>query len=156
MNRITIWIDGDSLPRDIRALILRRHGKKTPSGQGVFEVRFVGTKILPDIPFDRWTGVDPGQDATDLYIEALAQPGDLVVTRDIPFAERILAKGVDCVNDRGERFDPKTIAERRSLRDAAAELRLLGLAPQPAKAGSRQETDKKRFADGLDKILSRR
>lgn len=156
MNRVTIWIDGDSLPRDIRALILRRQGKRSPSGMGVFDVRFVGTRILPDIPIDRWTGVAPGQDAVDLYIEAQAQPGDLVVTRDIPFAERILAKGVDCVNDRGEQFHPRTIAERRSLRDAAAELRLLGLAPQPGKAGSRKETDKKRFANGLDKILSRR
>ena len=150
-----LWIDGDSIPKDIRRLILRRHGKTLPSG-ALLEVRFVGTRRLPDIPEECWTLADPGKDSSDRLIESLAEPGDLVVTRDIPFAQRILGLGVDCMNDRGERFTADTIAERRSLRDAAAELRLLGLAPESPRSSSRDEKTVKRFADGLEKILSRR
>ena len=150
---MTIWVDGDSLPRDLRALLLRRQGRELSPGQRI-ELRFISAKILPDIPQGLAVVVASGTDAADEAILAAALPGDLVVTRDIPLANRAVFKNLACINDRGEVFDKTTVGERLSLRDAAAQLRLLGIAPASPKGNSRTAQDVKRFADALDRTLA--
>jgi hypothetical protein len=115
---------------------------------------FVSTCKLPDIPAEMSLRVEPGTDAADLFIEGRAEAGDLVVTRDIPFAERMALKGIAAINDRGELFTAENAGERRSLRDAAAELRFLGFAPPSPRASRRTAKDTKHFADALDRILT--
>jgi hypothetical protein len=98
-------------------------------------------------------------ETVDTYLErelaATAASRPLLVTRDIPLAERVLEIGVDVMNDRGTRFDPGMIAHRRSLRDAAASIRTAGLETMPRGSGYR-EADKKAFADALDRYLTAR
>jgi uncharacterized protein len=150
---VTIWVDADSLPRDLRALLLRRQGAALSPGETI-ELRFVACRQLPDIPARLGILVAPGPDAADGAILASAASGDLVVTRDIPLAGRAVARGLACINDRGEVFEAATVSERLSLRDAAAELRLLGLAPASPRGSSRTAGDVKRFADALDRTLA--
>jgi len=78
----------------------------------------------------------------------------VVVTRDIPLAEVVLARGAAALNDRGAVFDAQTIAERRSLRDAAAEIRASGLESMSRRGGYGPH-EKKAFADALDRTLTR-
>lgn len=151
---MTIWVDGDSLPRDIRQILVRRGGSAARDEAGVVELRFVSARKLPDIPEALAIHVEPGPDASDNFIEKAASPGDLVITRDIPFAERVAGKDIAVINDRGEVFTKDKVAERRSLRDAAEELRFLGLAPASRKGSSRSAQDTKRFADSLDRTLT--
>jgi len=149
---VTIWVDGDSIPRDLRQLLVRRAAN---SARSALTLSFISTVTLSDIPPELLQLVEPGPDAADDSIESRALPGDLVVTRDIPFAERLAAKGIAVMNDRGDLFTMENIAERRSLRDAAAELRLLGMAPPSPRGSQRTPRDIKRFADALDRTLSR-
>ncbi len=143
---MTIWVDGDSAPRDIRPVLVRRSAS-TP-------VRFISTRRLPDLPAPLIFLVSAGVDAADRFIEENATLGDLVVTRDIPFAERLTESGIAVINDRGELFTKDKASERRSLRDAAAELRFQGLLP-PSPTGSRRTArETKQFADGLDRVLA--
>ena len=151
---MTIWIDGDSVPRDIRQLLVRR-AANSAAGPGALSLVFVSSVRLSDIPEEILRLVEPGADAADKSIESGAEPGDLVVTRDIPFAERLAARGVAVMNDKGDFFTKDSVAERRSLRDAAAELRLLGMAPPSPRGSQRTPRDTKRFADTLDRTLSR-
>ena len=144
---MTIWLDGDSIPRDLRAMLLKR-AQKT-------KVLFVASKSLSDIPPELVQLVPPGKDSVDNAIESKASPGDIVITRDLPFAERIAIKGIAVLNDKGDVFTLENIAERRSLRDRAAELRLLGLAPEMAKGSSRSARDVKKFADALDRLMTK-
>lgn len=144
---MTIWVDADSVPRDIRPLLARR--------SSICVVRFIATRRLPDMPPDLVTIVPAGPDSADTFIETSATLGDLVVTRDIPFAERLAERGISVLNDRGELFSKETIAERRSLRDAAAQLRLLGIAPESPKGSRRGARETRLFADGLEKALAR-
>lgn len=144
---MTIWLDGDSIPRDLRAMVLKR--------RTIARVLFVTSRPLSGIPEECLLKVAPGPDAADSVIEFEAQPGDIVITRDLPFAERMAAKGIAVLNDRGDEFNQANIAERRSLRDRAAELRLLGLAPEMAKGSSRSAKDTKKFADALDRVITR-
>jgi len=150
---LTIWVDSDSLPRDLRALLLRKQGKELVPGEAV-ELRFVACRHLSDLPPALEILVEPGPDAADAAILASARPGDLVVTRDIPLAARAVATGLACINDRGEVFTGSTVSERLSLRDAAAELRLIGLAPASPRGSTRTPRDVKRFADALDRSLA--
>ena len=149
-----IWVDGDSVPRDIRQLLVRRCGSSRAGNPDALEVRFVSARKLPDIPAAIAVLVEPGPDAADGYIENAAMPGDLVVTRDIPFAARIADKNIAVINDRGELFTKDSVTERLSLRDAAEELRFLGIAPASARASQRTARDTKRFADALDRTLT--
>ena len=87
----------------------------------------------------------------DRIVDRLA-PGDVVVTRDIRLAERVLHRGGRAINDRGTVFDSAGIAERRSLRDAAAAIRAAGLETMPRTRGY-SARHKKAFADAFDKLL---
>ncbi len=77
------------------------------------------------------------------------------MTRDTALAERLAHRGIAVINDRGDIFTKENAAERRSLRDAALQLRSLGLAPPSPRGFSRTARELKRFADSLDKLLSR-
>lgn len=172
---MTIWVDADSLPRDLRQILVRRERSEAQKQPGREEatlsgsspppavqdavknliVLFVSSKRLPEIPHDMTLLVDPGPDAVDSFIEARARPGDLVVTRDIAFAGRAADKGVTVLNDRGAIFTRENVSERRSLRDAAEELRMQGLVPPSPRGSGRSPADTKKFADALDGWLAR-
>lgn len=141
---MTIWADADSLPRDVRDILLRRGG-----------ARFVASKRIPGLPPEAFVLVEQGPDAADAHIEESASPGDLVVTRDIPLAERLAERGIAVINDSGAVYTAENAAERRSLRDRMAELRNLGLAPESPRGSSRGPRETKRFADALDRTLSK-
>lgn len=143
---MTIWVDGDSAPRDIRPILLRR-GTSIP-------VRFIASRRIPDLPHSMFTLVPEGPDSVDRFIEENSALGDLVVTRDIPFAERLVESGIAAINDRGELFTKDSVAERRSLRDTAVELRFQGLIPASPKGSQRTAKETKHFADGLDRALA--
>jgi len=143
---MTIWVDGDSAPRDIRPILVRR-GANIP-------VRFVSARKLPDVPPALAILVPAGPDSADRHIEENAALCDLVVTRDIPLAERLAEAGIAVINDRGELFSRDKASERRSLRDAAAELRFQGLVPPSPKGSHRTAKETKQFADGLDRVLA--
>ncbi len=143
---MTIWVDGDSAPRDIRPILVRR--------SAAIPVRFVSVRKLPDVPAALTVLVPAGADSADHYIEENATAEDLVVTRDIPFAERLANLGIATLSDRGVLYTKENASERRSLRDATAEMRLLGIMPPQPKGSHRTAKETKQFADGLDKALA--
>lgn len=152
---LTIWVDADSVPRDIRPLLLRRAASLREYEGVRIEVRFVAVRAPADIPASLLTLAGPGEGAADRSIEEHCAPADIVVTRDIPFAERIVVNGAHAINDRGEVFTSENIAERRSLRDAMASLRAVGIAPPSPKGSRRSAADTKSFADGLERLIVR-
>lgn len=153
---MTIWADGDSIPRDVRRILLQRKELNQESnGSPLCRLCFITTVRLPDVPLKLITKVSPGPDAADTFIEENAMPGDVVITRDIPFMERLAEKGILALNDRGELITRENCAERRSLRDASLALRNQGLLPELPKGSQRTAADTKRFADSLDRLLTR-
>ena len=99
--------------------------------------------------------VEEGAGAADDRMAASAEVGDLAVTRDLPLAERLADKGLRVLNDRGDVFTSDNARERRSLRDGAAELRALGLAPESPRRSSWGGREFKAFADAFDRELAR-
>jgi len=155
---VTVWADADSLAPAVRATISRRarsEAKRSPEGAR-FVAFFVSNRRLPEKPGPGCTfEVVPKGETADDSIAARAVPGDLVVTRDIPLAARIVEAGVACINDRGAEWSADTVRERLSLRDAMAELRSLGLAEGLERSRGYGEKELKKFADAFDRSLAR-
>ena len=159
---MTIWADGDSLQAELRSLLCRRANREAQAAAAEsrparFRAVFVAARMPP---LDLGPGVEAeivaaGSGAADDSIVDRAEPGDLAVTRDLPLAERLADKGLRVLNDRGEVFTAENARERRSLRDAAAELRALGLAPESPRRSSWGPRELKAFADALDRELAK-
>jgi uncharacterized protein YaiI (UPF0178 family) len=97
--------------------------------------------------------VDGGPDVADQHIATEAEPGDLVVTQDIPLAALLVPKGVAVLDPRGDEHTPDTIGERLSVRDFMEQLRTAGAVtggPPPYNAQAKQA-----FAAALDRTLTR-
>jgi uncharacterized protein len=159
---VTIWADGDSLQAGIRALVCRRAAREAESARsGGREPRYRAVFVAARMPpLEPGPGVETekvegGPGAADDRIVERAEAGDLAVTRDLPLAERLAEKGLRVLNDRGEVFTAADARERRSLRDRAAELRALGLAPESPRRSNWGPRELKAFADALDRELAR-
>lgn len=142
-----ILVDGDSCPVAIRPVLIRAGSSRR------IRVLFLANQPLP---LGDHHGMDVVTERTvDEEILNRAGSGSLVVTRDIPLAEQLVGRGVAVINDRGRIFQADSIRELRSLRDAAADLRRLGLEQMDRRRtfGAREV---KAFADALDRVLAAR
>ena len=81
------------------------------------------------------------------------QPGDLVVTADIPLAAAVIARGAGALDPRGELYSVDNIAERLAVRNLMDDLRSAGVSTGGPAAF--RLADRQRFANQLDRFLSR-
>jgi uncharacterized protein YaiI (UPF0178 family) len=95
----------------------------------------------------------PGEGSADDRIAALARPGDLAVTRDIPLAGRLVEASVTALDDRGRIYTRENIREYLSLRDFMVGLARQCLVPERTAAYGKREL--KAFADSFDRLLTR-
>ena len=144
-----IWVDADACPGPIKDILFRA------AERAQVPVTLVANQWLrtPPSRLVRALQVQGGFDAADDAIVERARAGDLVVTQDIPLASRVLAKGAEAINPRGERFTPDNIAERLSVRDFLEELRGAGV--QTGGPAAFHARDRQAFANQLDDWLAR-
>jgi hypothetical protein len=110
------------------------------------------TLRVPRIPSVRVLQVAAGFDVADEEIVRRVQPGDLVITADIPLAADVIAKGAGALNPRGERYSPDSIRGVLTLRDFMETMRSSGEdigGPPPL-----TQADRNAFASHLDKWLA--
>jgi uncharacterized protein YaiI (UPF0178 family) len=144
-----IWVDADACPNPIKEILFRAADRTRLS------MTLVANKPVrvPASPYLRSLQVDAGFDAADRKIVELLQPGDLVITADLPLAAAVIEKGGVALNPRGELYTVENVRERLSLRNFMDELRGGGLVtggPPPLDARDRQV-----FASQLDRVLAR-
>ncbi|MBX3724513.1 MAG: YaiI/YqxD family protein [Xanthomonadales bacterium] len=145
-----IWVDADACPGVVRDILFRA-AERT----GV-PVTLVANQWLrtPPSRHVRALQVSGGFDVADDAIAERAQPGDLVVTQDIPLAARVLERGAEAITPRGERFTRENIAERLSIRNFMDELRGAGV--QTGGPAAFHARDRQAFAAQLDRWLAAR
>ena len=144
-----IWVDADACPAVIKDILFRAAERLE------LQMTLVANKPLrtPPSRFIRMMQVARGFDVADNEITGRIEAGDLVITADIPLASDVIARGAHALNPRGEFYTPDNIAERLALRDYLAGLRAGGeVTGGPAPLDN---TDRKRFADQLDRFLTR-
>jgi uncharacterized protein YaiI (UPF0178 family) len=144
-----IFVDADACPRKIKEIVYRAAQKA-----GMHLVMIANTHIrTPPIPFFRSVTVPKGIDLADDRIADLVNPGDLVITADIPLADRVVKKGGYALDPRGKVYSEETIGAHLAMRDLAQHLRESGVQTGgPAPFGP---NDCQNFANKLQSILSR-
>ncbi len=144
-----IWVDADACPVVIKD-ILYRAAKRTE-----VLVTLVANQPLqiPSSDFIKTVRVSSGFDVADNEIVKRADPGDLVITSDIPLAAEIIEKGAHALNPRGEMYSASTIKSILNMRDFMDTLRSSGVqtgGPPPL-----SQSDRQAFANHLDTFLTK-
>ena len=144
---MAIWVDADACPNVIKEILFRAAIRtQTP-------LTLVANQTLrvPPSTFIRSLRVPAGFDVADNEIVRLCEPGDLVITADIPLAAEVLGRGAAALNPRGERYSEATIREKLTMRDFMDTLRASGV--QTGGPDSLSQRDRQLFAAELDKWL---
>ena len=145
-----IWVDADACPKVIKEVLftvaVRRKVKTTLVANSHLSV--------PSSPYLDFIRVGAGFDVADNEIVELANSGDLVITADIPLADKIVEKGATALNPRGQLYTEENIKGLLRMRHLMEELRSGGMVSGgPASLGAR---DKQDFTNQLDKFVTRR
>jgi uncharacterized protein len=144
-----IWVDADACPVVIKDILFRA-AERTGIELTLVANRWIKVPAAKNI---RALQVEHGFDVADNEIARRVQPGDLVVTGDIPLAAEVIAKDALALNPRGELYTENNIRERLNLRDFMDTLRSSGIDTGGQSAlGPR---DRQAFANQLDRLLAR-
>ncbi|MBD3868976.1 MAG: YaiI/YqxD family protein [Acidobacteria bacterium] len=145
---MTIWVDADACPRVIKEILYRAAERVQ------VELVLVANRPLhtPPSRFISSTKVGAGFDVADRHIADAVQPGDLVITADIPLAADVVEKEAIALNPRGELYTEENIRERLAMRDLMDQLRSTGMETGGPPEFSKK--DRMAFANSLDRILA--
>ncbi len=145
-----IWVDADACPNPIKEILFR-----VAKRLGIQTTLVANQELqIPASPYIKAIQVRAGFDVADNHIVEILNPGDLVITADIPLAAAAIAKGAVALNPRGEFYTEGNIRERLSLRNFMDELRSGGVDTGGPPAFSQR--DRQAFANQLDRFLARR
>jgi uncharacterized protein YaiI (UPF0178 family) len=146
---MTIWIDADAVPRDVKEIVFRAALRLEIPTVMVSNQRLFVPLNNPHVSAVR---VEGGPDVADAHIVEAAEPGDLALTADIPLAAQLVEKGVTVLDFRGEAFTEENVRERLSIRDFMQSLRDTGV--ETGGPSAYGERDKRAFASALDRTLT--
>jgi uncharacterized protein YaiI (UPF0178 family) len=145
-----IWVDADACPKAVKEILF-----KTATRREV-KLTLVANSYM-SVPSSRYIDtmrVGAGFNVADDEIARLAEEGDLVITADIPLADRIVEKGAIGLNPRGELYTEDNIKGLLRMRNLMEELRSAGMTgsgPAPFSARNKQD-----FTNQLDKYITQR
>ncbi len=149
VSPVQIFIDADAFPNGIRDILIKASVRLN------LPLIFVANKPLRLEKLDNLSLilVPEGPDVADDRIAEMAQPGDLVITADIPLADRVVTQNAFAMNPRGQLYTEHNIKDRLAMRDLLGELRDGGLITGGPAAFSPK--DRQAFANQLDRFLMR-
>ena len=147
MTATILYIDADACPvKEEVYRVARRCGLK------VFVVSN-GWINVPREPLIEQVVVDAGPDVADDWIAERAGPGDIVITADIPLADRCLKAGAQALKANGQPFTPDSIGSALAGRMVGEHLRSMGVATSgPPPFGPK---DRSAFLQALDQAVVR-
>lgn len=144
-----IWVDADACPVVIKEILfkaaLRTQVQTTLVANHAIRI--------PPSRFVDFLQVGSGFDVADNEIVKRLQPGDLVVTADIPLAAEVIAAQGQALNPRGQLYTTENIRARLNMRDFMESLRSSGV--QTGGPAAINQADRQAFANQLDRILAK-
>lgn len=144
-----IWVDADACPVVIKDILFRA-AERT----GV-QLTLVANQPVrtPPSRYIKSIQVASGFDVADNEIVKRLGAGDLVITGDIPLAADVIEKEGYALSPRGELYTADNIRARLNMRDFMDTLRASGV--DTGGPPALNQSDRKSFANELDKILTR-
>ena len=147
---LTIWVDADACPRAIKSIVIRA------AARCQVKVVLVANQALGMVssPTVSVVQVEKGADVADDYIIEKMKAEDVVITADIPLADRVVTQGSVAISPRGRMYTQESIKEALSIRDFMTHMRDSGVitgGPKPF-----NDKDKHQFAAALDRLLQQK
>lgn len=144
-----IWVDADACPGVIKDILYRA------AERAQVHLTLVANTALhtPRSPWIQLIQVARGFDVADAHIVNAVEPGDLVVTADIPLAAAVVEKDASALNPRGELYSGENVRELLDLRNFMQTLRSTGV--DTGGPGVFSQSDRQAFANQLDRFLAR-
>ena len=141
-----IYIDADACP-------VKAEAEKVATRHGIRMVLVSNGGIRPSAnPLVDSIFVSDGPDEADKWIADNAGPGDVVITGDIPLADRCVQGGAKVLKHNGEELHVRNIGQVLATRDLMSDIR----AADPFHQGGGSafsRADRSRFLQALDQSL---
>jgi uncharacterized protein YaiI (UPF0178 family) len=145
----TIYVDADACPvkdevervatrLDIPVMLVCNGGIRPPRNP------LVSLRIVPE-----------GPDVADQWIAAHCGPGDVVITGDIPLADRCVKAGAHVLQHNGDELTSANIGSRLATRDLMQDIRAADPFHQSGGGKSFSRADRSRFLQALDRAARR-
>ena len=146
---MTLLIDGDAFPNLLKPIVLKAIMRLD-----------IPTKVVANKKINigkskhiEYIVVDQGADEADHHIVELAKEGDLVITADIPLADRIISKNAHAIDHRGELYSIENIKQYLAMRNLMESIRDSGeMTGGPKAFGTK---DAHAFANQLNAFLAK-
>ena len=144
-----LFIDGDAFPNLLKAIVLRAVEK-----QKIDTVVIANKKInIGTSNHIKYIIVDQGADEADDKIVELVETNDLVITADIPLADRTIAKIAHAIDHRGAMYTQDNIKQYLAIRNLMQEIRDSGeMTKGPAPLSQK---DAQQFANSVNNFLQK-
>ena len=144
-----ILVDADACPIVVKEILFRAARRVQVS------LILVANRPLsvPRSNYIKSVQVSGGMDVADDKIVDMVQSGDLVITADIPLADKVVKKGAFALDHRGKLYTRTNVGQALSIRNFMTELRSGGV--ETGGPSSFGQKDRQAFADKLNQFLSK-
>ncbi len=143
-----LYIDGDALPNLLKPIIIRSVDRLSIN---TVVVSNKSVKVGRSELFS-YILVGQGPDEADNRIAEMVCEGDLVITSDIPLADRVITKKAYAIDHRGKFFDAGNIKVHLSLRNFMQDVRDSGEVTKGPAPFTRKDAHE--FANRFNNYLS--
>jgi uncharacterized protein YaiI (UPF0178 family) len=144
-----LYIDGDAFPNLLKPVVLKAINRLKIA---TFVV--ANKKIdIGESSYIEYIIVKQGADVADNLIVELCKKGDLVITADIPLANRVISKLAHAIDHRGELYTTENIKQHLAIRDLMEAIRESGEITKGPKAFSAKDVH--HFANSFNAFLTK-
>ncbi len=147
---MTLFIDGDAFPNLLKPIVLKAIERLKLKTYVIANKRIT----IGNSKHVEYLIVEAGADEADHKIVEMVEVGDLVITADIPLADRIITKEAHALDHRGELYSVANIKQYLTMRNFMQEMRDAGEMTSGPKAFG--EKDARAFANQFNAFLGRR
>ena len=146
---LKIYVDADAFPNLLKPILFRSIQRLD------IETIVVSNKkvSIGKSPFISYLIVDAGADEADHKIVEMVEEGDLVITADIPLADRVISKDAHAIDHRGELYSVDNIKQYLAMRDLMEKIRESGEVTRGPKPFGQKDAHE--FANQLNAFLAK-
>ncbi len=144
-----LFIDGDAFPNLLKPIVLRAIEK-----QKLDTIVIENKKInIGSSNYIKYIILDLGADEADNKIVEMLNSNDLVITADIPLADRTIDKDAHAIDHRGSMYTKDNIKQYLAIRNLMQEIRDSGeITKGPAPFSQK---DAQQFANSFNNFLQK-
>ena len=144
-----IFVDGDAFPNLLKPILFKQIKRlNIPTAVVANKKIDIGKSDLIE-----YIIVDLGADEADDKIVNMLKEGDLVITADIPLADRAISKNAHAIDHRGELYSVDNIKQYLAMRNLMEEIRESGEMTRGPKAFSQKDAHE--FANQFNSFLAK-